>query len=56
MATLILPHTKNLFDLECDTRLELDEISKVYPNINVTEIDLTQATLNELKRKYPNKI
>jgi ubiquinone/menaquinone biosynthesis C-methylase UbiE len=55
MATLIPPHTKNLLDLGCGTGLELDEIFKVYPDINVTGIDLTQAMLNELKRKYSNK-
>ncbi|MDR3125283.1 MAG: class I SAM-dependent methyltransferase [Endomicrobium sp.] len=55
MASLIPPHTKNLLDLGCGTGLELDEIFKVYPDINVTGIDLTQAMLNEPKKKYPNK-
>ncbi|MDR0617496.1 MAG: class I SAM-dependent methyltransferase [Endomicrobium sp.] len=55
MAALIPPHIKNLLDLGCGTGLELDEIFKVYPDIKVTGTDLTQAMLNELKRKYPNK-
>ena len=45
----------NLLDLGCGTGLQLDEIFKLYPNIAVTGIDLTQALLNQLKVKYPNR-
>ena len=55
MATLVPPQTKNLLDLGCGTGLELDEIFKILPNVAVTGIDMTQAMLDELKRKHPDK-
>jgi ubiquinone/menaquinone biosynthesis C-methylase UbiE len=44
-----------LLDLGCGTGLEFEEIFKIYPNISVTGVDLTQAMLSEFKRKYPDK-
>ncbi len=44
-----------LLDLGCGTGLELDEIFKVYPDINVTGIDLTQKMLDELSIKFSDK-
>ena len=55
MATLVPLHTKNLLDLGCGTGLELDEIFKILPDVSVTGIDMTQAMLNELKAKHPDK-
>ncbi|MBE6887423.1 MAG: methyltransferase domain-containing protein [Ruminococcaceae bacterium] len=55
MATLVPLQTKNLLDLGCGTGLELDEIFKILPHIAVTGIDMTQAMLDELKRKHPDK-
>lgn len=51
-----LPHKANkLLDLGCGTGLELEEIFKRFPNLEVTGVDLTQAMLDKLKEKYSNK-
>lgn len=55
MASLVPANTGRLLDLGCGTGLELDEIFKRLPNISVTGIDLTQAMLDRLKEKHPDK-
>lgn len=55
MAELLPQGVDQLLDLGCGTGLELDEIFKKYPSINVTGIDLTQAMLDKLKLKHPDK-
>ncbi|WP_017416439.1 class I SAM-dependent methyltransferase [Clostridium tunisiense] len=55
MAELLPKEVNELLDLGCGTGLELDEIFKIKPLINVTGIDLTQAMLDKLKQKHPNK-
>ncbi|MPM46875.1 tRNA (cmo5U34)-methyltransferase [bioreactor metagenome] len=55
MAELLPKEVTELLDLGCGTGLELDEIFKIKPNIKVTGIDLTQAMLDKLKQKHPNK-
>lgn len=55
MAELLPKETIELLDLGCGTGLELDEIFKTKPFINVTGIDLTQAMLDKLKQKHPDK-
>ncbi len=55
MAELLPKEVNELLDLGCGTGLELDEIFKTKPFINVTGIDLTQAMLDKLKQKYPSK-
>ena len=45
----------NLLDLGCGTGLELEEIFKINPDINVTGIDLTQPMLDRLSEKYSDK-
>lgn len=55
MAELLPKEANELLDLGCGTGLELDEIFKIKPNIKVTGIDLTQAMLDKLKQKHPNK-
>ncbi len=55
MAELLPGTVVNLLDLGCGTGLELDEIFKIYPNIKVTGIDLTEAMLDVLKQKHPDK-
>ena len=55
LAELIPQDCKSLLDLGCGTGLELKEIFKKFPNLNVIGIDLTQAMLNELKKNYQDK-
>jgi cyclopropane fatty-acyl-phospholipid synthase-like methyltransferase len=55
MAELLPKEVNELLDLGCGTGLELDEIFKTKPSINVTGIDLTQAMLDRLKQKHPNQ-
>jgi tRNA (cmo5U34)-methyltransferase len=44
-----------LLDLGCGTGLELDEIFKVNPAVQVTGVDLTPGMLERLKAKYPGR-
>lgn len=55
MATLIPKSCRSLLDLGCGTGLELDEIFKVLPEVEVTGIDLTQEMLNKLEQKHQGK-
>lgn len=55
MSKLIPTSCKSLLDLGCGTGLELDEIIKVMPDLEITGIDLTQAMLDKLKLKHPDK-
>jgi len=47
-----MPACGRLLDLGCGTGLELDEIRKVLPGIAVTGVDMTEAMLDELRRKH----
>lgn len=55
-ATL-LPEAEgaNVLDLGCGTGLELEAYFKVNPKANVTGIDMTEAMLNALRNKFPEK-
>lgn len=55
MAQLVPADTKKLLDLGCGTGLELEEIFKIHPDIEVTGVDLTKAMLDQLLKKYPDK-
>ena len=44
-----------VLDLGCGTGLELEEFFKVNASAKVTGIDLTEAMLNGLKAKFPDK-
>ena len=55
MASLLPQNTQDLLDLGCGTGLELDEIFKLFPNMNVTGIDLCKDMLSALKAKHPDK-
>jgi cyclopropane fatty-acyl-phospholipid synthase-like methyltransferase len=55
MASLIPADTRRLLDLGCGTGLELDEIFKLYPDLDVTGVDMTAAMLDQLKAKHPDK-
>ena len=53
----LLPVIENakILDLGCGTGLELEEFFLVNPNAKVTGIDLTEAMLDSLKAKFPDK-
>ena len=53
----LLPAAKNvsILDLGCGTGLELEEYFLINPSASVTGIDLTDAMLNALKSKFPDK-
>lgn len=55
MAEFLPQNVEKLLDLGCGTGLQLDEIFKIYPNIEVTGIDLTLAMLEQLRKKHPDK-
>ena len=55
MAQLLPQDCQSLLDLGCGTGLELDEIFKRFPQLRVTGIELTQAMLEELRRKHPDQ-
>lgn len=55
MARLVPENAKTLLDLGCGTGLELAEIFKRVPHIEVTGIDLTKAMLEKLEEKYEGK-
>lgn len=55
LAELIPNSCKKLLDLGCGTGLELHEIFKKIPDLEVTGIDLTRAMLDKLKSKFPDK-
>ena len=55
MASLVPTHTRRLLDLGCGTGLELDEIFKRFPDLDVTGVDMTAAMLDQLLAKHPDK-
>ncbi len=55
MASLVPFSAKTILDLGCGTGLELDEIFKVLPDVSVTGVDMTQAMLDKLQKKHPDK-
>ncbi len=55
VASLLLEGTASLLDLGCGTGLELEAVFARFPDVAVNGIDLTQAMLDELARKYAGK-
>ena len=53
----LLPKEENssVLDLGCGTGLELEAYFEVNPNAKITGIDLTEAMLDSLKAKFPDK-
>lgn len=52
---LALKPGARLLDLGCGSGLELDEIWKLQPDVQVKGIDLSREMLSLLKRKHPDK-
>ena len=55
LAEIIPSGCKKLLDLGCGTGLELREIFKKIPNLEVTGIDLTKAMLDKLENNFPDR-
>ena len=55
MARLVPEKARTLLDLGCGTGLELSEIFKRIPDVEVTGIDLTKPMLDRLEEKFPGK-
>lgn len=55
IAKLIPENCNTLLDLGCGTGLELKEIFRKIPDLNVTGIDLTASMLKKCKENYPNR-
>lgn len=53
IARLVPSACRRLLDLGCGTGLELDEIYRTRPDVEVTGIDMTQAMLDRLREKHP---
>ena len=54
-AELIPENSKIILDLGCGTGLELVEIFKRFPEINVTGVDMAQKMLDKFQVKFSNK-
>lgn len=53
MAKLLPASAARILDLGCGTGLELDEILRLRPDVEVTGIDLCPAMLQKLRAKHP---
>ncbi|MBQ6888473.1 MAG: class I SAM-dependent methyltransferase [Lachnospiraceae bacterium] len=54
-AQVLPSNVKSILDLGCGTGLELDEIWKKNPNIEVAGVDLCQSMLDKLREKHIDK-
>ena len=54
-AKLLPKNSKKVLDLGCGTGLELDEIFSLFPEIEVTGVDLCCEMLDKLAQKHPDK-
>jgi ubiquinone/menaquinone biosynthesis C-methylase UbiE len=55
LASLIPRNINNILDIGCGTGLELNEIFRKLPQINIVGIDLNERMLEKLKQKYFDK-
>ena len=55
MALFVPKTAKRLLDLGCGTGLELDEILKLMPDIEITGVDLTQEMLDAAYHEFYDK-
>ena len=53
LAQNLPENAEDVLDLGCGTGLELDAMLAERPDLRVTGVDLTQAMLDELKKKHP---
>ena len=55
IARMVPEETQTLLDIGCGTGLELDEIFRLRPNLEVTGIDLEQVMLDRLRKKHGHR-
>ena len=55
IASFLPPDTKTMIDLGIGTGLELKEIFKRFPNIEITGLDVAEDMLKLLRKKYPRE-
>ena len=55
IASFLPEHTKSIIDFGIGTGLELEEIFKRFPDIEVTGLDVAENMLKLLKESYPDK-
>ena len=55
LASFFPPHTKTMIDLGIGTGLELEEIFKRFPEVEVTGLDVAENMLHLLQQKYPDR-
>ena len=55
IASFLPEHTKTIIDFGIGTGLELEEIFKRFPNVEVTGLDIAENMLKLLKETYPDK-
>ena len=55
LAQALPASVDTLLDLGCGTGLELEEVFRRFPAVQVTGIDLTPEMLDRLRDKYPDK-
>lgn len=55
MGKLVPSQAETLLDLGCGTGLELDQIFRYHPDIQVVGIDLSEEMIDVLRKKHPDK-
>lgn len=55
IAVALPAHTKTLLDLGIGTGLELEEIYRRFPAVEITGLDIAAKMLAKLREKYPDK-
>jgi tRNA (cmo5U34)-methyltransferase len=55
IASFLPDHTKTIIDFGIGTGLELEEIFRRFPDIEVTGLDIAENMLQLLKESYPDK-
>jgi tRNA (cmo5U34)-methyltransferase len=55
IASFLPDHTKTIIDFGIGTGLELAEIFKRFPDVEVTGVDVAENMLQQLRESYPDK-
>ena len=55
IASFLPSNTKAIIDLGVGTGLELEEIFRIFPDVEITGFDISENMLKQLKARYPNE-